>query len=429
MSGIQQAAASSLQVVTSGGGGGNVTGSITILSSPTSPTPIPWNLNPVPAGGNGPLTMNVAGGVYVIRADEAANVTLKMWGGGGGGSKSTVPQPTGTVSLGSPGGGGGFAGGTWSLVNGEIYTCVVGAGGSAGSGPIRGGGGGGGASGIEIGNLPSSYGANVNSIIAVAGGGGGAGTRQLPGTPPLPVSYQPIGGVNGAFIGGGGGGATAGSGSIGGYVTPPGAAISGVYWGGGGFWSGAGTTSGGVTSTTQPAPVTPVVGPAGPTYFRPDGPPLQNWGGYARTGNTHVPGASGGLGWARGGSGSYNNYPSPGPTFYGSGGGGGGFRGGGGGGKWISPTTPPPGAPNNVGGAGGGGGSGYYNSANISGGSTSTGSGGPNVSPPAPNERPAANTADPDYSPVSLWGKGGTGGFSAPAALNGNPGVIIISLP
>lgn len=408
--------------------GSNISGSITILSSPTSPTPVSWNLNPVPAGGDGALTMDVAGGIYIIRADAEANVTLKMWGAGGGGSRSSVPQPTGTVSIGSPGGGGGYTGGTWILVNGETYTCVVGAGGSAGSAPLRGGGAGGGASGIEVGNLPITYGANVNSIIAVAGGGGGAGVRALPGSPPLPVSYQPIGGVNGAFIGGGGGGTTAGQGSVAGYILPSGLAIAGVYYGGGGTWDGAGTLTGTVTDTGVPIPARPNVGPTGPTYYRPDGPPLQNWGGYGRTGNAIAPGASGGSGWARGGPGSYNQYPSPGPVFYGGGGGGGGFRGGGGAGKWISPTTAPPAAPNNTGGAGGGGGSGYYNTANVSGGSTLTGSGGPNVSPPAPNDRPAANTGDPAYSPTSLWGKGGTGGFDTPAAFDGNPGAIIISI-
>lgn len=421
-----------------GGGGGNTTGMLTILSSPTSPTPVPWNLAPVPTGGNGPLQMTVGGGVYIIRADAAGGVSLKMWGAGGGGTSFIVPAPppTPTAAAGSPGGGGGFTGGTWNLIAGETYTCVVGAGGAAGSpqgpGPTqaaaRQGAAGGGATGIEVGNLPTGYGANIDSVIAVAGGGGGAGART---TSSFPLG---TGGPSGAFIGGGGGGATAGDGSIGGYGYSP--RIGAVYYGGGGIWNGSGTTTGSVNPTPVPSPASPVVGPTGPTYYRPDAPPLQNWGGHSRTGNVFNAAQPAPAGWAPGGSGSYNNTPSSsGPVSYGGGGGGGGFRGGGGAGKWTSPTTAPPSASNNVGGMGGGGGSGYFNATHISGGSTLTGQGGPRASPPTPNtQSTAANNSDPEYSPTGLWGRSGLGGTTAPGlsvitTTAGNPGAIVISLP
>ena len=404
------------------GGGGNV-GQLTILSSPSSPTPISWDLNPVPSGGNGPLVMGTAG-TWRVRAEATAGIVLKMWGGGGGGTLSPVPGIPSPTTAGSPGGGAGYTGGTWNITQGQTYTCVVAAGGGGGSLSTRGGAGGGGATGIDIGDIPAPLvGSNVSAVVAVAGGGGGAGVRTTAQNPINPA----VGGPNGAFIGGGGGGQNATDGSIAGYSYPT--TIAGVYWGGGAYWNGPGTSSGGVNSTPIPAPAVPVVGPSGPTYYRPDAPPLQNWGGHGRTGNVFSPGQPPAPGWAQGGSGSYNSYPSPAPAFYGAGGGGGGFRGGGGGGKWISPTTAPPALPNNTGGGAGGGGSGYFNSSYITGGSTLSGQGGPNPSPPFPNAaRTAANNTDPAYSPVSLWGLSGLGGVTVPQGQAGNPGAIVLSL-
>jgi hypothetical protein len=413
---------------------GNVAGSITILSSPISPTPVSWNLNPVPAGGNGALTMSVAGGVYVIRADSDASITLKMWGGGGGGAFGAVPTPPGSaVNMGSPGGGGGFTGGTWNLINNQVYTCVVGGGGTAISTPTypqaAPGAGGGGASGIEIGNTPTGYGSNANIVIAVAGGGGGASIRTIGTATPYPA---PITGTanNAVAVGGGGGGTTAGSGQIGGYGYLTGQAltpgpVATVYFGGGGYWDGAGTTTGNVTATPV-APGNPASGTA-PSYYNPGSPALNNWGGLGVAGTTVIPGAAGGSGWAPGGSGGKNS--TPGLTVWGAGGGGGGFRGGAGGGR------APPISPNsNAAGTAGGGGSGYYNTAHMAPGTaTTTGEGG--FPPSIPQStianttvRPAANTSDPSYSPVNLWGQGGRGGRTSPSQ-SGNPGAIILSMP
>jgi hypothetical protein len=99
------------------------------------------------------------------------------------------------------------------------------------------------------------------------------------------------------------------------------------------------------------------------------------------------------------------------------GGGGGGYYGGT---AAASPPTLPTGY---NGGAGGGGGAGYFNIANISSGSTSTGLGGPYTSPlPAAARRDSANSGDPACQGAGFGGAGN-------GSNSGNVGAIFLNYP
>jgi gliding motility-associated-like protein len=219
-------------------------------------------------------------------------VTIKVWGGGGGGGGAISIMRTANdseaCSGGGGGGGGGYSSSTFSVIPGQTYTVVVGAGGTGGSGgagtwnggittqPSAGGTGG-----------TSSFSGNSVNILATGGtGGGGAGSYNNNNTNDVnsmgtastggmgsggTINYAGGSGAAGYILNfstdkSGAGGGAAGPGGNGGSAThnasvanPPGGTgqgpggngANGRYWnvpGDGGYNGNAGTAYGGAGS-------------------------------------------------------------------------------------------------------------------------------------------------------------------------------------
>jgi hypothetical protein len=144
---------------------------------------------------SGPLSLATPGEYTVIPA-STFTLSAKMWGGGGSGG--IVFNRTVSINH-CLGGGGGAAIGDITLLSGQVYTIIVGSGGSnavsgnnvlagpygfGGNGAIAAtnnykGGSGGGLSGIFSGSGITS--SSLSSAILIAGGGGGAGASAYNG--------------------------------------------------------------------------------------------------------------------------------------------------------------------------------------------------------------------------------------------------------
>lgn len=167
----------------------------------------------------GTATWTVPAGVYRIQ--------VELWGGGGGGGYGD----TRSVPTTPHGGGGGAGGGVIVLINvtpGDIWTYVVGAGGTGGVGPTNAGGGNGAASTFTRGAVSYSAGGGLNGTGGDTGGVGGSGGLGSGGN------------VN--FSGGSAGSGIPGQGGIGGSNARSGSAplAPGYGFGGGGYGSGTG---------------------------------------------------------------------------------------------------------------------------------------------------------------------------------------------
>jgi RHS repeat-associated protein len=173
-----------------------------------------------------PIEIYNTPGTWTWTSPLTGTLTVQAWGSGGGGSGySTAPGG------GYGGGGGGYAKETVSVIAGDNYSIVVGAGGSGGTSQ--------GASGTAGGN--STFALGSTTYLTAGGGGGGSntsdgaagiysgtgvtgydgGTGGGPGTP----TYNPGGGGGGGAgsggNGGGGGSGTSSSGGAGGSAGTP----------------------------------------------------------------------------------------------------------------------------------------------------------------------------------------------------------------
>jgi len=266
---------------------------------------------------DGPLTISTAATLYTIIPNVNAAMNITMWGAGGGGG-----NPTGSPILSYAGGGGGFSRGLLKMYKANSYGMTVGAGGTGGTAP-RVSGGGGGATGIET--------LGTVSVLMVAGGGGG--------------SYASYTFFNG--LGGAGGGQSGQRGINAGSLSGG----EGTQNSGGAGGSGSGVPLQEGTSGSYKA------------------------GGKGGSGSASYP-AAGGLGWAPGGAGGFEN------SNAGGGGGGGGYYGGGGGGHTSAAY-------------GGGGGSGYIHPTEVLNPASNTG-----------GQKVAANTNDANRGTAGNGGDG-----------------------
>ena len=293
-------------------------------------------------------------------------ITVMCVGGGGGGAKG------GGSSKGGGGGGSGYiTKQDVTIVPGQSYSIVIGAGGNSGEPGVTGG--------------TTSFG----SLVSAAGGGGGNGVNGGAGNAGGGGAVGGGKGGNGSTYGGGGGGPSAG-GNGGTYGGGGGTGYNGTA-GKGGTYGGNGAASAkgsnGTAATDIPTSMHPGIkfsysgiggGEPDPMYGAYGG----GGGGYGGNGGQYNRGyASGGGGYGGdGGSGAYG----------GAGGGGGGYGGAGGGGGYSS----------SYGGGGGGGGYGQYPEADT--GSTDGGTNG------------------------SGYGAGGGGGYNTYSGGTGNNGVCVL---
>jgi hypothetical protein len=197
-----------------------------------------------------------------IAPASVTSVCVVCVGGGGGSNPDNVPSG----AYGSGGGGGLGWKNNISVTPGQLYTVVVGAGGTkayngtntsgnasyfinsttvAGNGGQRADGGSGGAGGTFVGDGGGSGGAGGNGNLSAGGAGGGAGGYS--GNGGAGAAYGGAGGNGSGGAAGGGGGNGTGNGFGGGGVGLYGQGTSGL---GGSAGGGGGGGSGGTTTST-----------------------------------------------------------------------------------------------------------------------------------------------------------------------------------
>jgi hypothetical protein len=262
------------------------------------------------------------------------SIQVTMWGAGGSSANAAIA-----------GGAGAFVQGLLSVVPGQVYSIVVGGGGSPSKPATIYGGGGSGSGGGR-----SSLVLNLNNIISGASGSGTSITyttssnHGLQSGQPVVISGLSPSGFNGTF-------AVSGivsptqftvSSSQAGSSTGTGSIRAEVVIAGGGGGGGRATGVGGAATFSGTA-----FAGTGGTDFNPGQGGSQTAGGAGGTGTYGTPGASGSL--LQGGASGGDN------TFFG-GGGGAGYYGGGGGGHRNASTDS----------GGGGGGSSYTTNTNFS---------------------------------------------------------------
>lgn len=180
-----------------------------------------------------PVCVTYTSGDTWVAPTGVTSATIQVWGGGGAGGGVNA---TAAVSGGGGGAGGSFAGSTETVVPGNSYTIVVGAGGTGADGAAGGSGG------------TSSFGGST--VVAVGGAGGAAGldgygagaTGSTTGN--TGTSFAGGNGVTETASNGGGGGGGAGTTAVGGNATDG--------TGGTGGATGGGAGGDGASSTTAP---------------------------------------------------------------------------------------------------------------------------------------------------------------------------------
>ena len=208
--------------------GGNLTSSIQVSSNVNTGVKGSYSVTYNVTDSSGNAATQAVRTVTVM--DAVSNYTFTS------GSQTFVVPVTGTYILNAIGAAGGYTGynaigkgalveGTFSLIQGQVISIVVGGKGGDGSWPAGGGGGGG----------TYIYNNSTGTLLLVAGGGGGTSTSSSGGNGTVGAAGTGNGGTASTYTGSMGG---TGGGGGGGYLTSGARALNGGY-GGGGYLQGS----------------------------------------------------------------------------------------------------------------------------------------------------------------------------------------------